>query len=300
MYESRYVDGVARPDYDAEVSTIIDQLPRDGGGNRMRTGIENAAGVVYRIVDTHGMRAYLDLVLKLPGIGLIDELADMPSKAGFDSLFRVDPEQLRRKQQEAQLAAAQSAPSLSHPAALAAHAAPAAAVPTLSELPPGDSAASPPSPFDRTDLAADILAASADPTLEGLPPTERESIIQSRVGQGLFRRRLLDYWGGACAVTGARCSALLRASHIKPWRVASNVERLDVHNGLLLAPNLDAALDAGLITFDEHGRVAISTLLQGQGAYELHINQKMRLDIKRLTLQHHVYLEYHRSMVFER
>ena len=39
---------------------------------------------------------------------------------------------------------------------------------------------------------------------------------------------------------------MLRASHSVPWAAcASDAERLDVHNGLLLAAHWDAAFDAG-------------------------------------------------------
>ena len=37
--------------------------------------------------------------------------------------------------------------------------------------------------------------------------------------------------------------ANLRARHLKPWRDASNEERLDGENGLLLTPSIDPLLD---------------------------------------------------------
>ena len=79
--------------------------------------------------------------------------------------------------------------------------------------------------------------------------TEREAIVQSRVGQGKFREDLIRYWG-KCAVTGCELIKILKASHIKPWRYSSNIERLDKFNGLLLIPNLDSTFDNGLISFD--------------------------------------------------
>jgi hypothetical protein len=136
-------------------------------------------------------------------------------------------------------------------------------------------------------------------SLAELPVTERESVVQSRFGQGVFRQQLVDYWGG-CSVTGAVLLALLRASHIKPWRVATNAERLDRYNGLLLTPALDAAFDAGLITFDGSGRIAIAATLAGKPAYDFHISPKMRLNRKKLREEHEGYLAYHREHVFER
>jgi hypothetical protein len=87
----------------------------------------------------------------------------------------------------------------------------------------------------KTDAATEILDELE--TLDDLPETERQSVILSRVGQGKFRDQLIAYWK-KCAVTEAACIPLLKASHIKPWRNASNEERLDPFNGLLLSPNI--------------------------------------------------------------
>lgn len=76
-----------------------------------------------------------------------------------------------------------------------------------------------------------------------LTETVREAIVQSRIGQGMFRDDLKKYWGEKCAVTGCELVKTLKASHIKPWRSSNNTERLDVYNGLLLIPNLDSAFD---------------------------------------------------------
>lgn len=55
-------------------------------------------------------------------------------------------------------------------------------------------------------------------------------------------------------LTGISDTALLRASHIIPWKdCASDRERLDVHNGLLLSALWDAAFDRGLVTFGDDG-----------------------------------------------
>ncbi len=70
----------------------------------------------------------------------------------------------------------------------------------------------------------------------------------------------MSYWKG-CAVTGADCIPLLKASHIKPWCESNNKERLDVFNGLLLSPNIDAAFDTGYITFDLHGKIVLSNAI---------------------------------------
>jgi len=122
------------------------------------------------------------------------------------------------------------------------------------------------------------------------------SIIQ-RVGQDIFRRGLLEYWDSRCAITGLAVPELLRASHIKPWAACENdAERLDVFNGLLLAPHLDAAFDAGFITVGDEGEILVSDLL-GKGARGLlGLDQVMKL--RGVADEHRQYLLWHRGRVF--
>jgi hypothetical protein len=84
--------------------------------------------------------------------------------------------------------------------------------------------------------------------------TEAERVVVQRVGQNLFRAALLDYWQGRCCVSGLDIQELLWASHIKRWAACgSDDERLDVFNGLLLAPHIDALFDGGWISFADDG-----------------------------------------------
>ena len=56
---------------------------------------------------------------------------------------------------------------------------------------------------------------------------------------------MLDYWGGACAVTGVALAQALRASHAKAWALcATDAELVDVYNGFLVCANLDAFFDS--------------------------------------------------------
>jgi len=134
------------------------------------------------------------------------------------------------------------------------------------------------------------------PELANLAETEREAIIKSRVGQGRFRSLVIRAWG-ACSVTGARELAILKASHIKPWGKASNVERLDPANGFLLIPNLDTLFDQGLITFQDDGSVTLSSGLLGEDAAALGVHAGLRL---RTVFEGNLpYLRYHREHVFQ-
>jgi predicted restriction endonuclease len=134
---------------------------------------------------------------------------------------------------------------------------------------------------------------SEEPKLKCLPKTEAESNRLSRIGQGRFRDLLLGLWEGKCAVTGCKETRVLRASHIKPWADSTNKERLDRYNGLLLNPNLDAAFDCGLITFDDDGRIRLSSKLCAEDAVFLGIDPSMR--ISNISKQHLKYLRYHRE-----
>jgi len=127
--------------------------------------------------------------------------------------------------------------------------------------------------------------------------TEAERLVVQRVGQNLFRQALLDYWHGQCAVTGLAVPELLRASHIKPWaQCASDNERLDVFNGLLLAPHVDALFDGGWISFADHGGVLVSKALSTKACEQLGISRQWA--VQRLTSGHHDYLNLHRQHVF--
>ena len=128
--------------------------------------------------------------------------------------------------------------------------------------------------------------------------TEIERLQIQRVGQGLFRQGLLNLWEGECAVTGLAVPELLRASHMKPWAdCGTDAERLDVYNGLLLCPNLDAAFDRGFITFGDDGRVVIHDELDSSARLQLGILDGLR--VKRLTVEHCDYLAWHRERVFK-
>lgn len=129
--------------------------------------------------------------------------------------------------------------------------------------------------------------------------TEAERLVVQRIGQNLFREALIDFWQGRCAVTGLDVVPLLRASHIKPWAVCtSDEERLDVFNGLLLAPHLDALFDGGWITFADDGGMLVSGALGEDSRNKLDLRSWTGL--VHVSKPHRPYLEYHRSGVFKR
>ena len=130
-----------------------------------------------------------------------------------------------------------------------------------------------------------------------LPPKGKEAIIQARIGQGPFRKAVLDYWS-SCSVTGCTEQKLLEASHIKPWKNCHATEHIDVYNGLLLVPSIHAAFDAGYISFMDDGQLLMSGNLSSKDAKALEIDKTLRL--RHTDPKHYPYLLYHRENVFNK
>lgn len=129
---------------------------------------------------------------------------------------------------------------------------------------------------------------------QSLSATEKQQLVKARVGQGQFRKGLIELWGGCC-LTGCTANELLRASHIKPWSAGDNRERLDPYNGLLLTPNADSLFDRGYITFSDDGVLIISKRLSPKARTALLAGCDKRIPIRE---NNRPYLEYHRSHRF--
>jgi hypothetical protein len=124
--------------------------------------------------------------------------------------------------------------------------------------------------------------------------TEAERLVIARIGQDVFRKALLDYWGGRCPLTGITDPVLLRASHIVPWADCESDElRLDVHNGLLLSALWDAAFDAGLVSFGDDGTLLASRVLSPEAYAALGLREGLKLE--GTTAAHRTNLARHRE-----
>lgn len=129
------------------------------------------------------------------------------------------------------------------------------------------------------------------------PPntTESRGLITSRVGQGYYRQLLVEKFDGKCAVKRCGPTQILIASHIVPWREASDEERLDVENGILLSPNYDALFDRHLIGFEDDGSIVFSALLDHEAAAQLNILENDKIEVNHEMTP---YLARHRSILF--
>lgn len=109
--------------------------------------------------------------------------------------------------------------------------------------------------------------------------TERRGLINSRVGQGYYRKKILEKWERKCPITDITLESILIASHIVPWSESNDDERLDVNNGILLSPNIDALFDKHLISFDEDGYIKISKKVKTEEYEILGISESMILPV---------------------
>lgn len=136
-----------------------------------------------------------------------------------------------------------------------------------------------------------------DELIGNVPATEKEVIVKSRVGQGTYRSKLIKKYNSKCVVTGINHPKLLVASHIKPWSVCSNAERIDENNGLLLSANIDRLFDSGLVTFKATGEIMISKFVGDYNAMLLGLENGRKVDLL-ATADLLRYLEYHRDILF--
>jgi HNH endonuclease len=130
------------------------------------------------------------------------------------------------------------------------------------------------------------------------PEVEREALIKARVGQGNFRMDVIALWG-SCAVTGCSLTKVLNASHIVPWAgCATNREKLDPFNGLLLTPNLDKLFDRLLIAFNDDGSILLSKDLGAKEREILGVSEQTKLRFVRPAML--PYLQRHRQLFHEK
>lgn len=151
--------------------------------------------------------------------------------------------------------------------------------------------------FRKDQIIIDTEGIKAALKGENVLETDRQELIKARVGQGQFRKKILRKYEGRCIITGVDNPRLLLASHIKPWSVSSNEERLSSENGLCLSPVYDRLFDIGLISFSLKGRLRISSQLGFENSKRLYIQVGTQFNLKPSPelLRN---LEYHQDIIF--
>lgn len=126
--------------------------------------------------------------------------------------------------------------------------------------------------------------------------TDRLAQTKIRIGQDKFRKELLKVLKN-CPITGIDNKLILSASHIKPWALSSNSERVDIYNGFIFSPTIDKLFDTGLITFENNKQMVISRLLSQKNVDYIGIENGKKYH--NLPIESRIsYLEYHRNNIF--
>lgn len=126
----------------------------------------------------------------------------------------------------------------------------------------------------------------------------KSTLINSRIGQGDYRKKLLEECP-CCPFTMVTDERLLVASHIKPWVLSNDKEKVDSKNGFMFTPTFDRLFDRGFISFEDDKTLIVSPWISPMnqkrlGIYTGKIIDKLPLDEKRKK-----YLEFHREYIFK-
>lgn len=117
--------------------------------------------------------------------------------------------------------------------------------------------------------------------------------------QRKFRKKLLEEFQGECAICKLNFESLLVSSHIVPYAKCERPsDAEDQNNGLLLCAKHDALFDKGLISFDQDGRVKLSSKIKKIMEFGW-INEEFVLDMKYLTESRKKFLEFHEENIFK-
>ncbi|SKC09541.1 HNH endonuclease [Lachnospiraceae bacterium] len=121
---------------------------------------------------------------------------------------------------------------------------------------------------------------------------DRYALIKARVNQGAIRKNTLKKYDTQCALCKLRFEPSLVASHIKEWAASDSTEKGDLDNILLLCPNHDALFDKHYISFDNEGKIMISSKLNNNDRVLLNIHNDMKIDMNDKMKK---YMEWHRK-----
>jgi len=126
--------------------------------------------------------------------------------------------------------------------------------------------------------------------------TDRLALVRARRGQGVFKERVREI-ETRCRITGVRNPVHLIASHCKPWRDATDDERLNGENGLLLTPSIDHLFDRGFIGFENNGQLIISPVAHRPSLHRMGIDTEKTINVGTFTFGQREFLAFHRDEI---
>ncbi|HOE05143.1 MAG TPA: HNH endonuclease [Bacteroidales bacterium] len=128
--------------------------------------------------------------------------------------------------------------------------------------------------------------------------TEKLTLSKARVGQGEYRKKLLEVCP-FCPITLVSDDRLLIASHIKPWAASNDFEKTDPNNGFMLTPTFDFLFDRGFLSFTDDRKTILSPFLSNMTYSKLGISDN-KIIPHLPTDGREIYLEYHRTTILKK
>lgn len=128
--------------------------------------------------------------------------------------------------------------------------------------------------------------------------TEKLTLSKARVGQGEYRKKLLELCP-FCPITLVSDDRLLIASHIKPWAASNDFEKTDPKNGFMLTPTFDFLFDRGFLSFTDDRKTILSPFLSNMTYSKLGISDNKTIP-HLPTDGREIYLDYHRTTILKK
>jgi len=132
---------------------------------------------------------------------------------------------------------------------------------------------------------------------EGISDDTKDDIRKARLGQGKFRKGVLEECP-FCPITLVSDDRLLIASHIKPWIEAERNEKIDPKNGFMFTPTYDFLFDRGYITFNDRKEMKVSPWLSKMTCSKLNIADDKKYPMLPVEGREK-YLEFHKEHIFK-
>lgn len=162
---------------------------------------------------------------------------------------------------------------------------------------------------EKTDLktdATDLLTTIPNAELLSFEPEKTGDYIlketKIRVGQQFFRKSILANYKSKCCITGLDISALLVASHIRPWALDEK-NRLNPSNGLCLSSLHDKAFDQGLISLDENYCLIVSNeVKKNRSSFVCEVFNNIegkKIQLPEKFYPNPAFIQYHRDNIFK-
>ena len=144
-------------------------------------------------------------------------------------------------------------------------------------------------------IAENKIKKDYDNILSKIDETERQTIINQRIGQQVIRKHLLYEYEHKCSMCNIDHPDLLRVSHIILW--SENIDtRLDIQNTFLLCGLHDLAFEKGFVVIDDDYNIKINTEAKGVKQILSSItSKKLSLPKSEVYFPNKEYLKIHRD-----